>query len=443
MTQPARTYDDVHAQIGTAFHRSIQKHCPIGFVLVDTGVGYSGNANYGHRVFSSKPATVNTKPWTGTVPPLTSWNRKYQFVGIPCVQLYHNGDCYNVGGYEARWERWACANGLNLPLHAWELPSSSVVTAATQRFLNAVDEVDTDVELGVAFAERKQTAELFASTLGKIAGTIRRFKRTSPAGWKQILRDLAPPNWRATKVVNGKRYASLIQTQGSKIPEAWLEVQYGWRPVMQDVYNACKVVDDYQKRDLFIFQVDKTEKRKSPWTWAVSNNGTGIATVGDRWVRTDTTKVEIVRIACYGRINTSAWSTLDNVGLANPASILWETLPLSFILDWALPIGTWLNQWTATAGKQFLSGYRSEVLKSEGRSEFVNDNIIHGSIPFQKFTEGLNGFRYLHFNRTILNSWPAPRFPVLKNPASASHIASALSLIATAIYSDLPRYVRN
>lgn len=148
------------------------------------------------------------------------------------------------------------------------------------------------------------------------------------------------------------------------------------------------------------------------------------------------------------RNRTDAWTSLwyrlhdpkvalfSSLGLINPASIAWEVMRYSFVVDWFLPIGPWLNSWTADAGWSFLSGTRStksEASMSQEIAAYPEWNRVYdwphsydGSIaPILKRADSSV------FERVVLTHRPVPGL-FLKNPLSASHAISAIALLRSA-----------
>lgn len=55
---------------------------------------------------------------------------------------------------------------------------------------------------------------------------------------------------------------------------------------------------------------------------------------------------------------------LASLGLLNPASLAWELVPLSFVVDWIVPVGPFLEAMTAGVGIELSHAYRKEYTKS-------------------------------------------------------------------------------
>jgi hypothetical protein len=143
-----------------------------------------------------------------------------------------------------------------------------------------------------------------------------------------------------------------------------------------------------------------------------------------------------IRYSCrtyaYYRLRNAGLATLSQLGLINPAVIVWERLPYSFVVDWFAPVGSWLNALTAAAGYDFVTGCRSTM------------SVVTGVEPEADMSNPLTYFNVLgdpenvyatfkqgRMDRGVLTSSPVPGF-YFKNPISTVHMANALALLRNA-----------
>lgn len=68
------------------------------------------------------------------------------------------------------------------------------------------------------------------------------------------------------------------------------------------------------------------------------------------------------RVVAYFRVNIQA-EAFKQLGLLNPAAVLWELTPLSFVVDWFLPVGDFIGHLDAMAGVSVLSATYSIAYK--------------------------------------------------------------------------------
>lgn len=294
-------------------------------------------------------------------------------------------------------------NTLNALYTPQGIPQSWIDQAVQEARLNMKDQ---DVNLGQAFAERNMTARLLGDTAFSIARAAMDLKK---GRWKQASRRLGITNPR--------------QPKGSTFTNKWLELQYGWVPLLSDVHGAC---DALAKRDKSDWRVTGKGSRKEaihvsriPTDVRVSDYGLGKVT-GDRGV--------FVRIDAVPENDLTR--SLSALGLTNPAVIAWELVPFSFVADWALPVGDWLSSLDAMLGygPTTCSISRLERFTATHKlfpSERDVDNYRH------RYSRSGTGSRhYVRLNRTVSNSVPLPTLPRFENPLSLGHMANGLALLS-------------
>jgi len=136
-----------------------------------------------------------------------------------------------------------------------------------------------------------------------------------------------------------------------------------------------------------------------------------------------------------------------SLGFTNPKNVAWELLPLSFVVDWFLPIGNWLISLSSLDGLTLKESYKTVfIVETITRtvSLYAHDGAIPNTIqrPLASAIDlGRGDEGYLHWFRLqkttkrktvyckreviTLPDLPIPSF---KNPVSKGHIASAVAL---------------
>lgn len=281
------------------------------------------------------------------------------------------------------------------------------------------------VNLSVAFKERSQTANLIASSMMKVAKSVRDFRANRPKDWLLV-----------AKVQSGLSYKRKFR---NNIPNSWLEVQYGWNPLIQDVSAACNQLSDLQKGGQAYRRTVRGNAKdivEIPSNMAFNGNG------GEDWTSLGKIRRTFrarVRLDYY--LENPALASFASLGLTNPLELGWEVLPYSFVVDWFLPVGDWISSMDAAVGWSFKGG--SCTLVTEDRT---NATLKPGSYysPYGEVTIGVNGvidYRIFDFRRSVYASSPLPRMPRFKNPLSTGHVANAAALLSSA-FSSTPRKVR-
>lgn len=112
------------------------------------------------------------------------------------------------------------------------------------------------------------------------------------------------------------------------LPGRWLELQYGWLPLIGDVYEAAKAYESF------------TSVRKERITAAIGNNSRYDSSPSPpNWGCVTNSFAQRRIIAEL----TEDISSPRSLGLYDPLSVAWEVLPWSFVIDWFCPIGTYLD----------------------------------------------------------------------------------------------------
>lgn len=301
------------------------------------------------------------------------------------------------------------ANGVNGRFHSSEHfdsclseeDNSTFERVSSAALIKARSALKTSgVNLGVAFAERNKTAKLVGDTATSLFKSLRALKR----GQVRHAMDLLG-------ITSSRR-----EPRGSNVPKKWLELQYGWKPLLSDVYNACDALSKRDGRD-----------------WRVTVKGRASEVESRGYTRLSFDAFDMTasrRTSSFVRIDAfpsnEVLISLQSLGITNPLIIGWELVPFSFVVDWFLPIGSWLESLDATLGFKDFSCSVSTLTKGVwiGRGRFHEDtNFVY-----------LNDFvevkHYTNLVRTATQHVPFPKFPRFKDPRSLGHMANALSLLA-------------
>lgn len=145
--------------------------------------------------------------------------------------------------------------------------------------------------------------------------------------------------WKAIPVILGKKRRS--QKWHRRLPtefaNRWLEYSFGWKPLIQDIWNALDVL------------------QRPPPPQVVRGRGTSRG----QWIfkgpvpnRETFVCQSVVRVQLIGDVevsNPNLW-LLNQLGLINPASVAWELVPWSFVVDWFTNLGQVIGSVTDFAG---------------------------------------------------------------------------------------------
>lgn len=268
---------------------------------------------------------------------------------------------------------------------------------------------DEKVNVGVSFGERAEVAGMMLENFGKI-------KRSYTAFRKGQFR-------------NAARHLGLGWKDA---PNRWLEYQYGWKPLLGDIYTACEEIqrNDYQDPTRTYSSVK--ERKSSKDVLKTRSSYSGYA-----WDKITEVEWDVkVRFDFRPNPDKDVFRTLDQWGIANPLQIGWELVPFSFVVDWALPVGDFLSALTAGHPYLFRSGSLSHFTSSKCQHHFFPS--WDGSI--QCYT-ALGDARSVakRFRRSVYTTFPFPdiraAFHAHARTAQAQTIATrtanALSILSS------------
>jgi hypothetical protein len=256
----------------------------------------------------------------------------------------------------------------------------------------------SDVMLGVTFAERKKTYRMVVSLIGDCVQFIRDVRRGRFGRIWQRARKLDIFSW-------------------------WLTYRYGISQLFRDVEGSLKLIEDIEEGEyerLSVYTTAKTELEYSEPSITRTVMG-GKITYRCNLNGTET---------CFTRydfdLRDADYVTLIAAGV-HPLPIIWEIIPYSFVLDWFLNIGKFLEAMCYTPGYHFKGGSSTVVGVYEEKGTFEDGTyFINKGSPKDTTNEVFEFMRFVEEN-------PLPAFAinpeVLIGMMSPTRIMDAVSLL--------------
>lgn len=308
---------------------------------------------YGGQRYSASPGTLDKIQIVGTA-------RKWQ------VNKFVYGR-HGVRGKIGLYPDYLAGNAGSMPQAADIVERT--VSRARARVLTSL--VATDVNFGQFLGELSINAKMIANTA---IALLQAYRAARKMNWKLV-----------AKTLRVDRYDSehILKTAA----DGWFAYSYGWKPMLTDIYNAKSAIDTQLERGIL------EKVTRSVQASEAIDDPTG-SMVGDISV--------VAKIGVQYGIENSTLAGLNALGLVNPISIAWELLPMSFVVDWFIPIGSYLKQLSAPLGLGFKSGYETTVVT-------VNASITRQ--VFQDYEQGDDPVITVEssaFSRTPTLSFPPP-----------------------------------
>lgn len=208
------------------------------------------------------------------------------------------------------------------------------------------------------------------------------------------------------------------------ISDGWLALQYAWLPLLSDIFSGVEAVKDMFNDPLAHHTYAKRRTRDGLWARKLtgdSNEWISQSSSGDAYVEVET-KFRF-------RVSDALLAYIAGFQLSNPLYVFWVAMPLTFVVDWFLPIGDWLGSLTATHGLEFKDGYQTTKTMSSivvrGHKRVTWRHIWDEVRPVQ-LAESRAEIMFME--RRVFTGWPMS-YTYFKFPfSSPQRIASAIAL---------------
>lgn len=272
---------------------------------------------------------------------------------------------------------------------------------AYERFRNAVHE---KAELAVSIAERKQAMEMIVKRLSQLTSFTRSLRKGDLNGALKALGYQRPKQTR--KVTNAekqkrwdqyrrrarKSYAPVSDTyneafdgfsspprsagrafrkkqtktwrqRGEVASDLWLEFHFGWVPLVKDIGAA----------------IDVLQKPFNPV--AAKGRGKATATSGSKpsplsYGVSDTHKwTSRVQLIAEVHVSNPNLYLANQLGLVNPAIVVWELVPFSFVVDWFTNVSSFLSQCTEFMGLELKRSATTHMVTDEKFGWYGNRDV--------------------------------------------------------------------
>lgn len=255
-------------------------------------------------------------------------------------------------------------------------------------------------DLAINMAEAGKTYGLVLNNLRSLGGSLVDLKRGNVAG---AFRHLGVP---------ARRQKPLTARD---VSGRWLEMQYGWRPLVDQAYEAGKALEAATKPRSLRFSASSSKTKDIDMSLSPG--------FYESWMRC-TVRVKIIA-DLYEEL-----SLARALGLTNPLAVAWEVVPYSFVMDWFLPVGSYLSAWGVIPS---LQGRFLTITKGTLKGHrFKKTSPFPGSRPVAGYGLKESHIAYSRVPSGSL-SVPRPAFKRLPQALSPAHLYNAVALVHQAL----------
>jgi len=136
----------------------------------------------------------------------------------------------------------------------------------------------------------------------------------------------------------------------SEISGMWLEVSFGWKPLLQDIFKSAELLASRYQDDKTRYSAKGVGEDTLTVRCAVyPHPDVSYFISPDLKAGTSTVKTITKLIAEYS-ISSADRIKMAETGITNPLLVAWDAVPLSFVVDWFLPVNNWLKQLDTYSG---------------------------------------------------------------------------------------------
>lgn len=221
-------------------------------------------------------------------------------------------------------------------------------------FVNKMQHLN-HASLGITIAQYQQAMNMVGGRLATLLGVARNLKK---GNFRKAARMLNLGN--KTTAAHRRKPA-----------DWWLEYTFGWTPLIQDVHSAIAVL------------------QSDPPPLTVRSGGFSewdeTRFLGPDFPAHRTQGIARVRYRADIRCSNPNLYFANQMGLINPAAIVWDGIPFSFVVDWFVPVNRFLNSWTNFVGLE-LTNYCTTF--SHSFVDGSESSYLWNGVPRRKMNTG-------------------------------------------------------
>lgn len=278
----------------------------------------------------------------------------------------------------------------------------------------------SDFNAGIVLAEAHKTAALVAQSAMKIAKALVLAKRGRMAEAAYALTGRKQP-----KVA---RRGEVGRAGSEILSQRWLELQYGWYPLLSDVESSAQALAHKHLESSVVRFVARGQRSIGlpSGKYPDPANSSTVLQSHPQYTAQGYQAFERYQIIAH----VSSYDSPGLLGLKDVASVAWELVPYSFVVDWFIPIGSYLS---ALSVSRSLTGTFVTTEHRLGKYDAININWPEAGFPPRGFVSK----SLMSLNRTVLSTLdvPLPAVKPIAKIATLGHGLNALALVVTGLKS--------
>jgi hypothetical protein len=289
---------------------------------------------------------------------------------------------------------------ISLSVAPTAIPQWMIDTAFNNALSSMNDQLRGTLDLSVDIAQAGQVSKMLKDTYNLVRSV------------KAMPKELIKLN---VKVFARKGPKNAAKAIGSK----WLEYQYGWRPLMQSVYDTAQQIIESPQRLLTIRGRGSSASEE-------------VTTFNDYGQKHDSRAKLSARceFKCHFLPPTVTQLASQFTSL-NPVSIAWELIPYSFVVDWFVNVGGYIRdvETACLNASAFNRGYVTLTTLGSSSSSISGEYRYSDGVSYI-FCAASSSRRQVSLNRSVLTSFPLPRAPRFSVNLGSGRLLNAAALLS-------------
>lgn len=293
----------------------------------------------------------------------------------------------------------------------------AIVAEALSRLF---DKLRGTIDLSIDLGQRQQTIALARHIAGAVAYVRRHPLQALRRSFDYFETQKRRNRYGRTYVIRGS------VTNKQRIRDAsslWLEYTYGLKPTLQTIYDTIVELARSQEPLMKVTGRAKQVSRRF-----VIENG-----YVKPWAHTENNQLLSARYqyVCRYRHSAGTLNLLSRFSSLNPASIAWELMPFSFVVDWFVDVGGYMRnlETSILSSSLFKDGYTTFSYAYETYGRWTGHLTgVDGSYQYIEKT----GSYILHqLVREVLTVSPSPKLPHFQADLSSGRLLNAAALLGS------------
>jgi len=286
------------------------------------------------------------------------------------------------------------------------------------------EEIGANVQAGVALAEGRQAMDMIVKRLSQLTSFGRNLRK---GRFGDAARSIGLSLSNTQRKALEKNY---VRFGAKSFANSYLELHFGWSPLLKDISDAAEVLSKPIVRI-------KVRTKRAAWFHTYgslnSDNGNDRTLGGNK-----TTTYQAISLRADLQVSNPNLALANQCGIINPLAIAWELVPFSFVVDWFVNVGDFLNTFTDFSGITLINPNRTiftRWMQTHNIASVYNYNSPLDSSPpnyysFQKFYVSENYHLTGVYCQRINGDFPGPPLQV-RDPwvLSAKRGLAAASLL--------------